>query len=86
MDLNDTLLWSWNIEIGYPSTKLVYDELNFEKVTSNSYWWHKILWKSGAPLKIRLFSWLVLQNKFLAWDNLLKWGWKGPIFCVLCKV
>lgn len=37
------------------------------------------------PLKIKCFAWISLEDKILTWDNLLKKGFVGPSFCVLCK-
>jgi hypothetical protein len=43
------------------------------------------LWKWDCPLKIKLFAWLVAENKILTWKNLQKRGWVGPRICHLCK-
>jgi hypothetical protein len=47
--------------------------------------WRKKLWKWDCPLKIKLFAWLVVENKILTWKNLQKRGWVGPGICHLCK-
>lgn len=39
--------------------------------------WQKI-WKLRAPLKTRVFLWLVLKNKILTWDILQRRNWQGP--------
>jgi hypothetical protein len=39
----------------------------------------------GCPLKIKIFTWLVAENKILIWENLQKRGWEGPSICILCK-
>jgi hypothetical protein len=36
-------------------------------------------------VKIKLFCWLIAENKILTWKNLQKRGWKGPGMCSLCK-
>jgi ribonuclease HI len=36
-------------------------------------------------LKIKLFTWLSVEDKILTWENLLKKGWEGPSFCPLCS-
>lgn len=41
-------------------------------------------WKSGCPIKIILFSWLVYNNKNLTWTNLQKRKWQGPVICIIC--
>jgi hypothetical protein len=42
------------------------------------------VWKWQIPLRIKLFSWLLFENKILTWDNLSKRGFCGPSRCVLC--
>ena len=41
------------------------------------------LWKSNITSKLKCFFWLVLNNKILTWDNLVKRGWMGPNICPL---
>jgi hypothetical protein len=36
------------------------------------------------PLKVKLFCWLMFENKILTWDNLTKRGMIGPSRCALC--
>lgn len=43
-------------------------------------------WKLRCPLKIILFSWLVLFNKNLTWDSLRLRSWHGPSRCALCNM
>jgi hypothetical protein len=47
--------------------------------------WYSEIWKWQIPLKVKLFVWLLLEQKILTWDNLLKRGFQGPSICVLCK-
>lgn len=39
---------------------------------------------SKLPLKVKLFIWLVLEQKILTWEILVKRGIVGPSKCVLC--
>lgn len=39
------------------------------------------LWKIGIPRKIIIFSWLVVHNKNLIWENLQKRQWQGSSIC-----
>lgn len=50
---------------------------------SNQKW--QTLWSRGTWTKITLFSWLVLHNRALTWDNLQKRGFIGPSRCMLCE-
>ena len=34
---------------------------------------------------MKLFIWLLLEERILTWDNLTKRGLQGPSLCVLCK-
>jgi hypothetical protein len=35
------------------------------------------LWKNKAPLKIKIFTWMTIQNKLQTGVNLMKKKWKG---------
>jgi hypothetical protein len=39
----------------------------------------------GMPTKDKTFSWLLIEDKLLTWNNLLKRGWQGPRLCLLCR-
>lgn len=43
-------------------------------------------WKVKLPIKIKIFSWLVLRNSTLTKDNLRRRGWKGNDHCQFCGV
>jgi hypothetical protein len=43
------------------------------------------LWNWECPQKIKLFSSLLIEDKLLTWNNLLKRGWQGPRLCLLCR-
>ena len=43
------------------------------------------LWTWNCPLKIKIFLWLLLEDKLLTWNNILKRGWQGPGLCLLCR-
>jgi len=47
--------------------------------------WRRKLWRWDCPLKIKLCTWLVAENKILTWKNLQKRGCVGPEICFLCK-
>jgi hypothetical protein len=47
--------------------------------------WEKI-WKIPQWPKIKMFKWLVLHNRILTWENLMKRGFIGPSRCHLCQV
>jgi hypothetical protein len=80
----DELSWIGDDNTGLISVKNVYNTL------SNKFWpgkaegWRIQLWKWSCPLKIKLFLWLLLENKILTWENLQRRGWYGPGICCLC--
>jgi zinc-binding in reverse transcriptase len=42
------------------------------------------VWALKIPLKNKLFLWMVLHNKILTKDNLIKRGWSGHTSCAFC--
>lgn len=42
------------------------------------------IWETNSQLKMKLFLWLVLNNRNLTWDNLMRKGKIGPGICFLC--
>jgi hypothetical protein len=77
-------LWSWNTKGGQVNAKQAYEiqSLDDNEVCQNE--WYLELWKWKIPLKVKLFCWLMFENKILTWDNLTKRGIIGPSRCVLC--
>jgi hypothetical protein len=43
------------------------------------------MWKWDMAQKIKLFTWLSIENKILTWDTLQRKGWEGPNICHLCS-
>jgi len=50
---------------------------------TNSIW--ENIWSLPQCPKIKTFLWLVLYHKFLTWENLVKIGFIGALWCYLCK-
>ena len=44
----------------------------------------KALWSSKAPLKEKIFCWLLMRNRCWTADRLAKRGLQGPVVCTLC--
>lgn len=44
------------------------------------------MWRLGVPLKIVRFTWLILHNRILTWDSLMKKGFIGHGRCSLCQL
>lgn len=79
----DTLLWSWNGMNGDITTKLDYDALFYKMRDVHKKWRYKALWKWNLPLKVKLYYWMMFENKILTWDNFLKRSGNGPNMCTL---
>jgi zinc-binding in reverse transcriptase len=71
----------WRISpSGKFSSHEVYDWLMFRGMIDSS---ADVLWHLPIPLKIKKFMWLVVQNKILTKDNLIKRGWCGSELCTM---
>jgi len=81
---DDDLVWIHNKTSGSITVKSAYDHL-FDPFNLQARWWGRAIWKCSAPLKIICFTWLALHDRILTWNNLIKRGWQGPGFCVLCS-
>jgi ribonuclease HI len=81
----DTLKW-----IGGDSSDCIYVK-NVYLASENLCWnlkldgWRKALWDWDCPLKVKLFTWLLLENKILSWEIVQCRGFSGPGICPLCK-
>lgn len=47
-------------------------------------WWCRMLWKWHLPLKLKLFCWLMIENKILTIENYMRRGGMGPNIYLLC--
>jgi hypothetical protein len=57
----------------------------YNALTSNdSGPYHKKVWKSKIPAKIKIFLWLVMNNAILTKDNMIKRNWQGDPSCYFC--
>ena len=48
--------------------------------------WRENLWSWNIAQKIKLFTWLIIENKIHIWDNLQRKGWVCPNICQLCYI
>jgi hypothetical protein len=80
----DSLKWTGGDLSGQVTVKNVY--LASEKLKWNYKigGWRKALWSWDCPLKIKLFIWLLVENKILTWEILQRRGFTGPSICKLC--
>jgi hypothetical protein len=66
----DELKWLGGDFLGMIIVKNVYEAIEKNKHVYLIGGWRKTLWSWDCPLKIKLFTWLVVENKILSWDNL----------------
>ena len=76
----DVLRWKWT-ESGVYSAKSCYLAL-FHGSTTDASW--KLTWKTWAPLRIKIFIWLALQDRCWTADRLARRGLPHNDSCVLC--
>jgi hypothetical protein len=74
----DELKWTGGDNSGQLSVKNVYNALTKKLWKIKIGGWRRKPWSWDCPQKIKLFSWLVAENKILTWKNLQKRGWTGP--------
>jgi len=84
-DRQDELRWTGGDSYGMITTKNVYNALASKLWKNKIRGWRRNLWGWDFPQKIKLFAWLLIEDKLLTWNNLQKRGWVGPRFCHLSK-
>jgi len=73
-DQEDMLLWTGGDGFGRPTAKNIYLALEKKKWMTVIGGWKRDLWKWDLAQKIKLFIWLLSENKILTWDSLQKKG------------
>jgi hypothetical protein len=81
----DTLLWMGGDTSGRISVKNIYEAIENKKQYLVIGGWRKSLWSWEVPMKLKLFTWLMIENKILTWEILQRRGFVGPGWCMLCK-
>lgn len=80
-DCDDLVSWRFG-KHGAFTVKSMYDCLSVNE--SGPY--HKEIWKSRIPNKIKNFLWLVVNNAILTKDNMIKRKWQGDPKCYFCSM
>lgn len=76
----DSFSWVFEQSRVY-STRSMYRNTMFRGVRNYRM---KKLWKSKLPMKIKIFMWMLIQDKLQTRVNLKKKQWKGDVKCCLC--
>lgn len=64
----DVACWRWNRQ-GSFTVKLFYETLEGRPLVGNSL---QNIWAIKAPMRVMVFTWLMLQNRILTVDNLMR--------------
>ena len=78
---SDNIAWRWNTS-GSFTVRSIYQILNFRGVNDNKF---AVVWELPIPPKIRIFVWLLLNNRILTKKNLSKRGRPGNLTCHFCS-
>jgi hypothetical protein len=78
---DDQLVWRWTKE-GVFTVKSFYTAMNDTPCIKNEF---NKLWEVKAPMRVRIFTWLMLRNRILTQDNLIRRGWQIANICYLCR-
>jgi hypothetical protein len=84
-DSLDELIWTRGNASGVITAKNAYDAIASKIWNRSENWWHCTLWKWDLAPKLKLFTWILLENRILTWENLQRRGRHGPGLCVLCQ-
>lgn len=80
-DVTDTVLWKWEIIKTFTVSSFYRGMEEYPIVIDI----RARAWTIKAPPQVLIFIWLMLRNRILTIDNLVRRGWEIPNRCVLCK-
>jgi hypothetical protein len=63
---------------GIPSARNFYLSIVSSKCYTKVERWRLSIWNWQIQLKVKLFIWLVIEEKILTWNMLQRKGWEGP--------
>ncbi|KAG8098336.1 hypothetical protein GUJ93_ZPchr0013g34278 [Zizania palustris] len=75
----DKVVWMLNRN-GF-SSKSLYHWLVFGGIVDDRC---RLVWRVAAPLKVKIFLWLVMHGKIQAGEQLKNRGWRGDPYCKWC--
>ena len=80
------MVWNGQMKDGMLVANETYNALYIRNTQDNEHRAYQGIWDNSAPLKMKLFLWLVLMDKNLTWENLKRKGKIGPGICKLCMM
>jgi hypothetical protein len=79
-DQDDQIIWGWTSNGHY----LVASAYDYQFAGPMTYFPATNIWRAKSELKCRFFAWLVMHNRTLMVDNMLKKNWQCDPICPLC--
>jgi hypothetical protein len=76
----DKLIWRWTNDGTY-SAKSAYEMLH---ACSEKFKGHHLIWKTWAPLKVKIFLWLAVHRRHWTSDRRRRHGLEARELCYLC--
>jgi hypothetical protein len=80
----DRLLWMGGDQLGTLTTKNVYNDVAARMWTQQLPSWRNQIWTWDLGYKLKLFFWMVVEDKTLTWDILQTRGWIRSGRCSIC--
>ncbi|XP_078150358.1 uncharacterized protein LOC144545680 [Carex rostrata] len=77
----DNAAWRWEATGEFTVRSAYFASKN----TLTTHYDTRRIWKLKVPPRMRVFAWLMVLNKILTVDNLMRRGWSMVNRCVLCK-
>lgn len=78
---SDEARWKWTPSAQFSVSSYYQAFIHAPTIKSEVY----KIWKIKAPPRMQVFSWLMMLNKILTIDNLMKRGWAMVNRCTMCK-
>jgi zinc-binding in reverse transcriptase len=78
---NDQPIWRWDTQGRYTVKSCCTAIKEGPFIATNT----DIIWKLKMPTRVTIFIWLLLQDRLLTYDNLIKRGWCISNMCYMCR-
>ncbi|KAI5017913.1 hypothetical protein ZWY2020_042801 [Hordeum vulgare] len=73
---------TWNLEASQTYSARSAYKAQFQGMMKSDF--KKIIWKTWAPPRLKIFAWLLLRDRLWCNDRLQRRGWPNGYFCQLC--
>jgi len=79
-DQPNKTIWRWTAD-GVYSAKSAYNMLHIGSITMPG---HRLIWKTWAPLRVKIFLWLAMKCRHWTADRRARHGLEARELCYLC--